>query len=150
MEEMVVAAIVLVAGFILLAVEAFFPGGYLLIPGGVMVIVGVFGLADPDDFYTWVTAAVAIIAAIPVTAGTVYLYKKLGSPEPPSTTVSDSLVGKEGVVTVEVTPGNIRGKVKIGSDTWSADADEPIAVGTPVTVDSSEGVHVHVVPKKSQ
>ena len=148
MEELAVAAAILAFGLILLTAEAFFPGGYLLIPGGVLVIVGVFGLADQDSFFTWVTAAVAIAAAVPVTAGTVYLYKRLGAPAPPSTTVSESLIGKEGIVTAEVTSGNIRGKVKIGSDTWSADSDEPIPVGTKVVVDSSEGVHVHVVPKK--
>ncbi|WII09455.1 NfeD family protein [Methanomassiliicoccales archaeon LGM-DZ1] len=148
MEELVAAVIILAFGLILLTAEAFFPGGYLLIPGGVLVIVGAFGLADQDDLFTWVTAAVAIVAAVPVTAGTIYLYKRLGAPEPPSTTVSESLVGKEGVVTVKVTPDNIRGKVKIGSDTWSADSDEPISAGTKVIVDSSEGVHVHVVPKK--
>lgn len=148
MEELVAAVIILAFGLILLTAEAFFPGGYLLIPGGVLVIVGAFGLADQDDLFTWVTAAVAIVAAVPVTAGTIYLYKRLGAPEPPSTTVSESLVGKEGVVTVKVTPDNIRGKVKIGSDIWSADSDEPISAGTKVIVDSSEGVHVHVVPKK--
>ena len=148
MEELVVAAAILAFGLILLTAEAFFPGGYLLIPGGVLVIVGVFGLADRDDLFTWVTAAVAIVAAVPVTAGTVYLYKRLGAPVPPSTTVSESLLGKDGVVTAEVTPGNIRGKVRIGSDTWSADSDSPIPVGTEVTVVSSEGVHVHVAPKK--
>ena len=103
MEALVVAAAILAFGLILLTAEAFFPGGYLLIPGGVLVIVGVFGLADRDDLFTWVTAAVAIVAAVPGTAG---------------------------------------------SDTWSADSDSPIPVGTEVTVVSSEGVHVHVAPKK--
>lgn len=59
--------------------------------------------------------------------------------------MAESLIGKEGEVTVEVTSGNIRGKVRIGPDIWSADADETIPVGTKVKVDRSEGVHVHVV-----
>ena len=38
----------------------------------------------------------------------------------------------------------MKGKVKIDSDVWSATSDEPIAIGEEVTVDRSEGVHVHV------
>ncbi|MBQ9689355.1 MAG: hypothetical protein IJV47_01925 [Candidatus Methanomethylophilaceae archaeon] len=38
----------------------------------------------------------------------------------------------------------MKGKVKIGTDTWSATSDEPLETGTEVVVESSEGVHVHV------
>ena len=91
--------------------------------------------------------AIAIILTIPVIIGTLWLYKRLGGTAPPSTTVTGSLVGREGVVTVETNPENLKGKVKIGSDTWSADSDEILPVGTEVTVVSSEGVHVHVAKK---
>ncbi len=147
MEEAVAAVIVMVIGLVLLGIEAFFPGGYLLIPGAIMVIIGAYGYVAPGNFYTGWTPAVAIISAIPVTAATVYLYKRLGSPEPPATTVSGSLVGREGTVTVDITPGNMKGKVKIDSDTWSAEADSEIPAGTRVTVVSSEGVHVFVEKK---
>ena len=145
MDPLTVAIIVIILGLILLAIEATSPGGYLLIPGAVLVVIGGYGCAAPDNFYTWWTPAVAIVACIPVTVATFWLYKKLGDPEPPSTTVAGSLVGKTGTVVVEVTPDNMKGKVRIGSDTWSAVADEVIPVGTSVTVDQSEGVHVHVV-----
>lgn len=147
MEVTAVAVIVLLLGLLLLIIEAFGPGGYLIIPGGVLVILGLFGFASPDDFYTLWTPVVAIIACIPVTAFTVYLYRKLGSPEPPSTTVSDSLIGRDGMTVVEISPDNLKGKVRIGSDTWSATADEIIPAGTPVSVVHSEGVHVRVVRK---
>ncbi|AGI47933.1 Membrane protein implicated in regulation of membrane protease activity [Thermoplasmatales archaeon BRNA1] len=145
MEAEVLAALaVLGIGLVLVAVEALMPGAYLLIPGGVCTVVGAYGLACPDDLYSWVTAAVAVVSAIPVTVFTFWVYRRLGSPEAPTTTVSDSLAGREGKVTVEVTPGNMRGKVRIGSDTWSAEADETIPVGTDVVVESAAGVHVHV------
>ena len=147
MEVATVDIVVMILGLVVLTVEAFFPGGYLLIPGAILVIVGAYGYAAPDNFYTMWTPVVAIISAVPVTAATVFLYKRLGSPEVPSTTVSDSLIGKEGTVVVGISPGNIKGKVKIGSDTWSAEADEDIPAGTAVVVDHSEGVHVHVVRK---
>lgn len=148
MEPVTVAIIIMILGLALLAVEGTSPGAYMLIPGAVMVIIGGFGCVAPDLFYTWYTPLVAIIALIPVTAGTFWLYKKLGDPEPPSTTVAASLEGKTGTVITEVTPGNMRGKVKIGSDTWSAEAEETLPVGTEVLVDHSEGVHVHVVRKQ--
>lgn len=148
MEVEIAAAIILVLGLVLLVIEGFAPGGYLLIPGGVLVVLGVYGFAAPGNLYTWWSPVTAIVACIPITAATLVLYKRLGSPEPPSTTVADSLVGKEGEVTVEVTSGNIRGKVRIGPDVWSADADGTLPVGTKVVVDRSEGVHVHVVRKE--
>ncbi len=147
MEAAAVALMVMVLGLALLAAESFFPGGYLLIPGAIMVIVGAYGYAAPGNFYSWWTPVVAIVSSVPVTAATIYLYKRLGSPEPPTTTVSASLVGKEGLVVVGINPGNMKGKVRIGSDTWSARADEEIPEGTRVVVDHSEGVHVHVVRK---
>ena len=91
--------------------------------------------------------AIAIVLTIPVVIGTLILYKHLGGTEPPSTTVTGSLIGRSGVVTIETNPDNLKGKVKIGSDTWSADSDEVIEVGAEVTVVSSEGVHVHVARK---
>jgi membrane protein implicated in regulation of membrane protease activity len=61
--------------------------------------------------------------------------------------VTDSLVGKEGIVTIKINTTDMKGKVKIGSDTWSAEADEDIPAGTAVIVDRSSGVHVHVKRK---
>lgn len=144
MEAETVGLILLVLGLVLIAAEAFSPGGYLIIPGVILLIMGIYGYMMPDSLYTWTTAAVAIVTAIPVTAVTIWGYSKLGSPEPPSTTVADSLIGREGIVTVTVVPGNLKGKVKVGSDVWSAESDEEIPEGTPVIVDHSEGVHVKV------
>lgn len=146
MEVYVIALIVMMIGLLLMIIEATAPGGYLLIPGAVMIVIGAFGAVCSDLFYTWWTPVVAIIAVIPSTILTFWLYKRLGSPEPPSTTVTGSLVGREGVVVIAVSPNNLKGKVKIGSDTWSATADEEIPEGAAVAVDASEGVHVHVKP----
>ena len=85
-----------------------------------------------------------MIVTVPVSLITVKAYQRLARPEPPTTTVTDSLVGRDGIVTVQTQDGNMKGKVKVGSDTWSATSDEPIEVGTAVVVERSEGVHVHV------
>lgn len=144
MDPTTIALALIALGLIFLICEAFSPGGYLIIPGTVLVIVGVLGYAFPDFLFTWKSPLVAAVIAIPVTAVTVWGYRYLGKPEPPSTTVADSLVGKTGTVTVAVVPGTLKGKVKIGSDTWSAEADEELPVGTAVVIDAGAGVHVHV------
>ena len=87
---------------------------------------------------------IALVLAVPITFLTVKGYQRLAQPEPPTTTVAESLVGREGVVTVATEVGNMKGKVRIGSDTWSATSDVPIEAGESVVVESSEGVHVHV------
>ena len=63
----------------------------------------------------------------------------MDSPEP------EPLVGQIGVVVSEVHPNNLKGKVRIRHDTWSATTrTTAIPVGTRVVVTASEGVHVTV------
>ena len=143
-EALIVSIALIVIGLALIITEANVPGGYLIIPGLDLLVIGIYGCIFPDLLFTWYTIAIAIALSIPVVIGTVYLYKRLADTAPPSTTVTGSLIGRTGTVTVETNPENLKGKVKIGSDTWSADSDEVIEVGAEVVVESSEGVHVHV------
>ena len=54
-------------------------------------------------------------------------------------------MGREGIVTVPTDPDSLtKGKVRIGSDIWSATSDKPIKKDERVKVVSSEGVHVTV------
>jgi len=147
MDPLIVAIILVIIGALLVITEANVPGGYLIIPGLDLLVIGIYGCIFPDLLFTWYTIAIAIVLTIPVIAGTLWLYRRLGGPAPPSTTVAGSLIGRTGTVTVETNPDNLKGKVKIGSDTWSADSDEVIEAGAEVTVVSSEGVHVHVARK---
>ncbi len=147
MDPLIVAIILVIIGALLVITEANVPGGYLIIPGLDLLVIGIYGCIFPDMLFTWYTIAIAIVLTIPVIVGTLWLYRRLGGPAPPSTTVAGSLIGRTGTVTVETNPDNLKGKVKIGSDTWSADSDEVIEVGAEVTVVSSEGVHVHVARK---
>ena len=144
MDPFIVSVILIIAGAAFLIYEAFSPGAFMVIPGTVLVIVGLIGAAFPDKLYTWWSPLAALIVAVPVSLVTVKAYQRLAEPEPPTTTVADSLTGREGTVTVPTQNANINGKAKIGSDTWSATSDEPLEAGTPVVVEYSEGVHVHV------
>lgn len=144
MDPFTVAIVLIIIGAILLIIEAFSPGAFMIIPGTVLVILGLIGAAFPDILYSWWSPVIALVIAVPVTLLTIKGYQRLAKPEPPTTTVMSTLVGRTGIVTVATEVGNMRGKVRIGSDTWSATSDEPIEAGAEVEVESSEGVHVHV------
>lgn len=141
---MVVALMFIILGLVLLIVEVFSPGVFIIIPGSILIILGALGLIDSDFLFSWWAILIAIVVAVPVTVITIYTYKYLGSPEPPSTTITDTLVGKTGIVVVDTVPDTLKGKVRISSDTWSAKSAEPISVGTKVKVIRSQGVHVFV------
>ena len=138
------ALIFVIAGAILLIIEAMSPGVFMLIPGTVLVILGIIGYFYPDFLTSVYSPILALVIAVPVTLGTVKMYQLLAKPEPPTTTVAESLVGREGIVTIRTGPENIRGKVRIGTDTWSATSSETLEAGTEVEVIESEGVHVLV------
>ena len=144
MDPFTVAIVLIVAGALFIIIEAFSPGAFMVIPGVVLVILGLIGVFVPDVLFTIWSPIVAVAVAFPVTLATIKLYHKLAQPMPPSTTVTESLVGKTGKVVVPTEPGTMKGKVKIDSDTWSATSDEAIGEGELVEVESSEGVHVHV------
>ncbi len=144
MDPFLIAIVLIIVGAIFLIVEGFSPGAFMVIPGTVLVILGVIGVFMPDIVLTLWSPVIALVVAVPVTILTIKAYQRLGEPIPPSTTVTGSLVGKTGTVTIATEVGSMRGKVRIGSDTWSATSDEPIEAGAEVVVLSSEGVHVHV------
>ena len=142
MDPQTIALIIILIGALLIIVEAFSPGAFMVIPGTVLVIIGIIGYAYPDFLMSWYSPVSALIISIPVTLITVKGYQLLAKPVPPSTTVSESLLGKTGTVTVDIEPGSLKGKVKIDSDIWSATSDEFIEKGAKVIVCSAEGVHV--------
>ena len=147
MEATAIALIILAIGAVLLIAEALSPGVFLVIPGTVLLILGALGYVWPDFLLSIYSPIVGVLIAIPVTLLTLKAYQKLGAPEPPSTTVADSLVGREGIVTVATEPGSLKGKVRVGSDIWSASSEEPIEKDVAVVVYSAEGVHVKVKRK---
>ena len=144
MDPFMIAVLLIVAGAILLIIEAFSPGAFAVIPGTVLVIVGIIGAIYPPMMNSWWSPVIAVAIAVPVTIITAKAYQRLAVPEPPVTTVAESLVGRRGTVVVPTEAGNMKGKVKVGSEIWSATSDKPLDVGTNVIVERSEGVHVHV------
>ena len=150
MEPTTIAIILIIIGLIFLIIEALTPGFFAVIPGAVLVVIGVLGYFIDGYFesllYMVITVAVVTLA---VSVITIKGYQILAKPEPPTTTVMESLVGRDGLVTTKVSSGNLKGKVKIDSDTWSATSDDVIEAGTEVTVFAAEGVHVKVRRKRN-
>ena len=93
----------------------------------------------PDFLISIYSPIVAVALALPVTLITIKLYQVLAKPVPPTTTVTDSLIGKKGKVVTATDPNSLKGKVRIGMDIWSANSEEPIAEGEQVEVTAAEG-----------
>lgn len=130
----------------MLLAEAITPGAFLVVPATVLIVLGAIGLIAPDLLLSIWSPIIAVLIGVPVFMLTVKAYQKLSPPMPPTTTVATSLIGMEGVVVTDVCPNNIKGKVKIENDIWSATSTRPIRAGYRVRVIESEGVHVKVEP----
>ena len=62
--------------------------------------------------------------------------------------ITNSIIGKEGKVTVTIEPIENKGQIKVGGETWSATSenDTVIKEGTKVLVQSIDGVKAIVTP----
>lgn len=138
--------VMIVLGAFLLLVEASSPGFFIAVPATVLLILGILLLMGVDIYSSGWGVLVGVIAAIGAAAVTVWLYSRITPNVHSPTTISrDSLVGKEGIVTVRVDENSLSGKVTIASSDWSAHtAGGTIPPGTRVRVVKSEGVHIVV------
>ena len=138
--------LVILAGTFLIGLEVFSPGFFLLVPGTVLIIIGLLLLLGIDIFSTnlgiLVGVGIAIIAAI----ATVFAYSRMTpSGQKPYTISMDSLVGKEGLLTKSADPQSLDGKATIEGQVWSAKSKNgTIPEGTKIKVISSKGVHIVV------
>jgi membrane protein implicated in regulation of membrane protease activity len=142
--EWQVGLVFIVVGVILLIVETASPGFFVAIPATVLMILGALGMLIDGFFLSIWSPIVAVVVAVPAFIITMYAYQRLAPPEPPTTTVGHSLVGKRGIVREAILPNTLKGKVRIEHQTWSAASDHYIPVDTLVEVVQSKGVHVIV------
>ena len=73
MDPFTVAIVLIVAGALFIIIEAFSPGAFMLIPGVVLVILGLIGVFVPDVLFTIWSPIVAVAVAFPVTLATIKL-----------------------------------------------------------------------------
>ncbi|HHC19447.1 MAG TPA: NfeD family protein [Euryarchaeota archaeon] len=141
----IIAWALIIIGILLIVAEMSIPGFFIAVPGTAMLIVGILVLIFPELLSTIWAPVIGITVALGAMGISIYIYRRLARPTgPPMTTSADSLIGKEGVVVKRVIPNSYSGKVKIGSEIWSATADEEISEGEHVRVVKVEGVHLHV------
>ena len=139
-----IALAFIIVGILMLVAEAVSPGSFIIVPGTVVLVLGLLWMINPAWTLEWWSIIIVIIVLIPMIIASIKLYQMLAPPAPPETTVASSLIGRRGVVVNEIVPNTITGKVKIENETWSATAPRRIAVGAPVEVIESRGVHVIV------
>ena len=143
----VTAVVLVVAGVALFGLELFHPGALLLIPGSVLLAAGILYLFLPSLILdSWVGIVIVVVAAVAGALIEIPYYRHVSPGHPPMTTMPTTLVGREGTVLVDVIPDTLRGKVRVGSEIWSAISSIPIPAGTAVRVVAGEGVAVRVVP----
>jgi membrane protein implicated in regulation of membrane protease activity len=135
--------IFIIIGVLMLLAEAVTPGAFLVVPATVLLVLG---LIAPEFLLSIWSPILAVVIGVPVFFLTVKTYQKLSPPMPPTTTVATSLIGMEGLVITDTCPNNLKGKVKIENEIWSATSTRPIPAGYKVKVVHSEGVHVKVEP----
>lgn len=148
--EWQIGLIFVIVGVILFIVEVASPGFFVAIPASVLIILGALGMVLDGFFLSMWSPIVAIGVTVPAFLGTMYAYKRLAPPQPPTTTVGRSLVGKRGIVDTDIIPNTIKGKVRIENQTWSATSDHYIPKDTLVEVVQSRGVHVIVKEVQEQ
>ncbi len=135
----------IIIGILLIVAEMTIPGFFIAVPGTALLIIGAIGLLFPEILSTVWAPIIAVVVALGAMGITIYVYRAIAKPtKAPITMSSDALLGKEGIVIKRVVPESYSGKVKVGSEIWSATADEEIEEGSRVRVTKVEGVHLHV------
>jgi len=136
-----------VIGLLMLIAEMHTPGFFIAVPGTVFIIFGIVLMLMGDRVTLPIAVAVILITSVVTTILVMLFYKKLGEGKLETTTL-ENLVGKEGIVVRRVGPDNLKGKVKIDGEVWSATADRVIPEGRRVVVIKGEGVHIIVREKR--
>jgi inner membrane protein len=143
----VVGVLLLTLGIVFLVAEIIHPGAFLLIPGTAFAVAGALYIVVPSLITQSIFGpAIIAIATALVTIGSFPYYKHIAPVHRPMTSMPMSFEGMTGIVIATVQPDNLRGKVRINSEIWSARADRMIPEGTRVRILGGEGVAVRVVP----
>ena len=140
--------VMLIVGVLLLLAEAASPGFFIAVPGTVLIVLGIIILLFPGLLENEWAPLVGVLVAVVAGALTIMLYRRIAPGQRPQATSMDTLVGKVGMVSRAIEPNNIKGKVRIDNQIWSATADKKIVTGMKIKVIGSKGVHVRVKEEK--
>jgi membrane-bound serine protease (ClpP class) len=115
--------------------------------GVVFVSVGAIAAAVASVVgYGFTGQVIAFVAAMGLSLGLLRqrLVKALGARGVPSRT--DTLIGKEGIVTHEIDARLGGGRVTVGGEDWAARAVAPLPIGTKIRVLRADGIVLEVTP----
>jgi len=143
-DEAFIGMALLIIGIIFIVAETATPGFFIGVIGTAFVAMGILGLFFPFIVDTPWSPVIVLVVTGGSMMGAIMFYRRLGKTQPTATTITESNVGKEGLVMEEVVPHSLKGKVKIAHQIWSATSDVPIPKGSMVKVVDWEGVHVVV------
>jgi len=138
---------IIIIGIFLVILEAVVPGFFIAIPGTAVIVFGILSwiLGIEEVVTSWWGWSIVLVCTAIASVLTIMIYKKMAPVSEPETTTSDGLVGRTGIVTRETDPERpTYGKVRIGSEMWSAESTKVIPKGRKVKVIGSEGVHLVV------
>lgn len=129
----------------ILIVGEMFTAGFFLLPFGIgaaaAAAVDYMGLALGWQWAAFLVVSIALLFGLRRFADHV-------THEPPEKVGVDRLIGKVGVVTEGIEPGDGAGRIRIEREEWRADSpvQELIPAGTRVRIERIEGTHVIVSP----
>ncbi len=150
MEPEAVGIVLLVIGIIFIIAEAATPGFFIGIIGTALIAMGLIGIFFPYIYDTPWSTVIVVVVTLCSMLGTIMFYRRLGKPQPTATTITESNVGREGLVLEDIDPHTLHGKVRIKHQVWSATADMHIPKGKMIKVVDWEGIHVIVEEIKEE
>jgi membrane protein implicated in regulation of membrane protease activity len=136
-----------VIGLILFGLELVHPGALLFIPGSIILVAGILYIFFPSTLLSTPYGVITIlVVAIVAALVQIPFYQWVAPNHRPMTSTSAGFTGQTAMVVSPIVPDSLSGKVRIGTEVWSARSDAPIPSGTRVRIISGEGVSVRVVP----
>ena len=134
------------AGSALMLLELIAPGFILCFFGLSAATVGVLRFAFGEAFTpTWQLAAFSAFSILYIVLLRQYLKKVfVGGKVETKTDFDNESVGRIGQVTTAINPP-LAGRILLGDAEWTAEADEPIAVGANVKVVAQQNLTMRVV-----
>jgi membrane protein implicated in regulation of membrane protease activity len=112
---------------------------FVSLAAGIAAIVSALGFAVVPQLLVFAVAVVASFTLLRPLFGT-----KLHSQGVPSRT--DTLLGRDGVVTEPIDPVSGTGRVNVGGQDWAARCAASVAAGTVITVVGADGIVLEVRP----
>ncbi len=133
----------IVIGLVLFIAEGLVPGFFLAIPATMFLILGFIALLAPN-YFGWPLLIIMPIILGLATYATLKIYNVIAPPSAPETSSGGALIGQSGRVKRAVEPENLKGKVRVNNQMWSATSDKEITEGAKVKIIGMEGVHLIV------